>query len=233
MVGANADDAILMGFGRGNLFDRDDIAAVLLVSRHALGKAASAMGSGPGDHIRQQDREGLVADDFARAPDGVAEAERRLLAGEAGRAGGGKIGHQRRIFGLFAPPCERVFEFISRVEVILDHRLVAAGHENEMLNPRFARLIDHVLKNWPVDDRQHLLWESPWSQAETACRDRRRAARLCGWVCPWRPDSSVDGRVKGGEPSEILITDYQFRPGRSTRLFSAEFVLGQSKRGRV
>jgi hypothetical protein len=45
------------------------------------------MGSGPGDHIREQDSEGLVADDFARAPDGVAEAKRRLLAGEAGRAG--------------------------------------------------------------------------------------------------------------------------------------------------
>ena len=117
------------------------------------------MGSGPGDHIREQDREGLVADDFARAPDGMAEAERRLLAGEAGRAGSWKIGHQRRIFSLFAPPGERIFEFIGRVEVILDHRLVAAGHENEMLNPRFARLIDHMLKNRPVDDGQHLLWD--------------------------------------------------------------------------
>ena len=114
------------------------------------------MRSGPGDHIRQQDREGLVADDFARAPDGVAEAERRLLAGEAGRAGGGKIGHERRIFGLFATPGERILEFVSRVEVILDHRLVAAGHKNEMLNPSFARLVDDVLKNRPVDHGQHL-----------------------------------------------------------------------------
>ena len=81
MVGADSDNAILMGLGRGDLFDRDDIAAVLLIGRHALGKAASAMGSGPGDHIRQQDREGLGADDFARAPDGVAEAELRAPAG--------------------------------------------------------------------------------------------------------------------------------------------------------
>ena len=101
MVGANPDNAILMGFGRRNLFNRDNIAAMLLVSRHALGKAAPAMGSGPRDHIRQQDREGLAADDFARAPDRVAEAERRLLAGEAGRAGGGKIGHERVVFGFF------------------------------------------------------------------------------------------------------------------------------------
>ena len=46
MVSADSDNAILMGFGRRNLFDRDDIAAVLLVSRHALGEAASAMRSG-------------------------------------------------------------------------------------------------------------------------------------------------------------------------------------------
>ncbi len=157
MVRADSDDAILMSFGGWNLFDRNDIPAVLLVSRHALRKAASAMGSGAGDHIRQQDREGLVADDFARAPDGVAEAERRLLAGEAGRARSREIGHQRRIFGLLASLCERVLEFIGRVEVILDHRLVAAGDENEMLNPRFARFINDMLKNRPVNDRQHLL----------------------------------------------------------------------------
>ena len=113
MVGANADNAILMGFGRGNLFNRDNIAAMLLVSRHALGEAASAMRPGPGDHIRQQDREGLVADDFARAPDGVAEAERRLLAGEAGRAGGGKISHERVVFGFFTTSLQCVFEFVG------------------------------------------------------------------------------------------------------------------------
>src|SRR3984957_18205633 len=159
MVGANADNAILMGFGRGNLFNRDNIAAMLLVSRHALGKAASAMGSRPGDHIRQQDREGLAADDFARAPDGVAEAEGRLLAGEAGRAGGGKIGHERVVFGFFPASLERVFELVGIVEMILDDAFVAAGHEDKMLDSRLARFIHHVLKNRPVDDGQHLLWD--------------------------------------------------------------------------
>ena len=42
MVRADADDAILMGFCRRNLFDRDDIAAVLLIGRDALGEAAAA-----------------------------------------------------------------------------------------------------------------------------------------------------------------------------------------------
>ncbi len=146
-----------MGFGRRNLFDRDDIAAVLLVGRDALGKAAAALGSGPRDHIRQQDREGLLADDFARAPDGVAEAERRLLAGEAGRAGRREVGHERVIFGLFPAPFEGVLELVGRVEMILDHAFVAAGDEDEMLDPRLARFVHHVLENRPVDDGQHLL----------------------------------------------------------------------------
>ena len=38
------------------------------------------------DHVGQQQRERLVADEVARAPDRMAEAERRLLAGEAGLA---------------------------------------------------------------------------------------------------------------------------------------------------
>ena len=43
------------------------------------------------------------------------------------------------------------------VEMVLDDRLVAAGDEDEMLDARLARLIDHVLDQRPIDDRQHLL----------------------------------------------------------------------------
>ena len=46
-------------------------------------------------HVRQQQRERLVADQFARAPHRVAKPERLLLAGEAGRAGDRQIlGHE-------------------------------------------------------------------------------------------------------------------------------------------
>jgi hypothetical protein len=41
------------------------------------------------------------------------------------------------------------------------------------------------------------------------------------------------GEGEGGEPSEILITDYQFRLSDSTRLISAEFVENQSTRGLI
>src|ERR1700722_6552848 len=170
MVGADPDNSVLMGFGGRNLFDRDDVAAVPFICRDALGKAAPAARSASGDHVREQDRERFRTHEFARAPDGVPEAERRLLAGEAGRAGGGKIGHQRGVFALFAAPLEGVFEFIGRVEMIFDDAFVPAGHEDEMLDTRLARFVDDVLKNRPVDESQHLFgdrlgrWKEPGAE---------------------------------------------------------------------
>ena len=68
-----------------HLLDRDDVAAVPLVGRDHLLHGAAAQ------HVGQEHREGLVADDLAGAPDRVAEAERRLLAGEARLAGGRQV----------------------------------------------------------------------------------------------------------------------------------------------
>ena len=41
--------------------------------------------------------------------------------------------------------------------MVLDDALVASGDENELLDARLARLVDHVLEDRPIDDRQHLL----------------------------------------------------------------------------
>ena len=57
--------------------------------------------------IRQHHRERLVADDVARAPDRVAEAERRLLAGETGGAGFGLVARQNVLLGLLAARGQR------------------------------------------------------------------------------------------------------------------------------
>ena len=60
--------------------DRDDVAAGLAIGLDHLREAA---GTGTHDHVGEEHGEGLVADQLARAPHGVAEAERLLLAGEA------------------------------------------------------------------------------------------------------------------------------------------------------
>jgi hypothetical protein len=46
---------------------------------------------------------------------------------------------------------------ISDVEMILDRALAAPGDEDHLLDPRLQRLIDRILDQRPVDDRQHLL----------------------------------------------------------------------------
>ena len=87
----------------------------------------------------------MLADQFARAPYRMAEAERGLLAGETGGACAGQVVRQVAQVAMFAALAQRHFEFELPVEMILNHRLVAAGHKDEMLDPRLARLIDHVL----------------------------------------------------------------------------------------
>ncbi len=41
--------------------------------------------------------------------------------------------------------------------MVFDHRLVAAGDENEMFDSRFPRLLDAMLEHRPVDYGQHFL----------------------------------------------------------------------------
>ena len=52
---------------------------------------------------------------------------------------------------------EGVFELELPVEMVFDDALVAAGDEDEMLDAGFPRLVDRILDQRPVDDRQHLL----------------------------------------------------------------------------
>ena len=72
-------------------------------------------------HVGQEQREGLVADDVARAPDRVAEAERGLLAGEAGLAGPRQVAGERLKLRRLAALLEGAVEFVGDVEVVLDH----------------------------------------------------------------------------------------------------------------
>ena len=62
-----------------------------------------------------------------------------------------------REFALLAALGQRQLEFELAVEMVLDHALVAAGDEDEMLDAGLARLVDDVLDQRPVDHRQHLL----------------------------------------------------------------------------
>jgi hypothetical protein len=104
-------------------------------------------------HVGQQKRERLISYDIARAPDCVTESQRRLLSRKARAPGGRQLPCKRfELFGLSARS-ERLVEFKSDIEVILDNPLIAPGNENEMLDAGCARLINHVLNHRPVDNR--------------------------------------------------------------------------------
>jgi hypothetical protein len=130
------------------------IAAVLVVGLDHLGETRLVAIV---EHVGQQERERLVADNVARAPYGVTESERRLLARKAGAARlRQRLGEHCELVRL-AALAERRLELRLPVEMILDRTLVAAGHEDEMLDPRRTRLVDHVLDDGAVDHGQHLL----------------------------------------------------------------------------
>ena len=114
---ALADDAVFVRLGRVAFLHRDDVAAGLLVELDHLLHAALLRLH---DHVGQQQRERLVADQVARAPDGVAEAERHLLAGEAGLPGPRLQPLQMRQLLVLAALRQRVVELELDVEMVFD-----------------------------------------------------------------------------------------------------------------
>ena len=126
----------------------------------------------------KQQRERLVADQFARAPDGMAKAERHLLAGEAGLARPRLQPLQAGQLVVLAALRQRVVELELDVEMVFDDRLVAAGDEDEMLDAGLARLVDDILDDRPVDDRQHLLGDGLGGGQEPRAKTGDRKYRL-------------------------------------------------------
>ena len=156
---ADADDAVLIDAFHRHFLDGDDVGALAELGRgvdHLRQAAALVLHQ----HVGQKERERLVADQFARTPHRVAQAERLLLAGEAGRARLGQIVAQHVERGLLLALEERDFQLELAVEMILDDALVASGDEDEMLDASLTGLVDHDLDERPVDHRQHLLGHS-------------------------------------------------------------------------
>ncbi len=143
-----------MGVGSGHGLDADDVAADLGVD---LGQLLQGAGLRIHDDVGQDDGEGLVADDVAGAPNGVAQALGLHLAGEAHLAGLGQLGvHDLQDLGL-ALGQELGLKLDLVVEIILDRLFGAAGDEDDVLDPRLARLFHDVGEDRSVDDVQQLL----------------------------------------------------------------------------
>src|SRR5690606_24537352 len=164
---ALADDAVFMRLVRIAFLHGDDIAAGLFVKLDHFLQAALL---GLHDHIRQQKSKRLVADKLARAPDRMAKTKRHLLAGEAGRARLRLDILKMLQFRRLAALGERGIKLYLRIEIVFDDCLVASGDENQMFDTSFARLIDYILDDGLVDDRQHFFRDRFGGGQETGAK---------------------------------------------------------------
>src|SRR5215472_4382906 len=101
-------------------------------------------------HVGEEQRERLVADDLAGAPNGVAKPQGLLLAREARLPGAGQLVLEQVELLALAALVQGRLELELLVEMILDHPLVAAGDEDEVLDAGIARLVDGMLDDRPV-----------------------------------------------------------------------------------
>ena len=85
----------------------------------------------------------------------MAQAQRLLLAHIGAVAGAKPRGFQHR--ERLAALGHRLFQLERDVEMVLDRALAAPGDEDHLLDPRLARLIDRILDQRTIDDRQHFL----------------------------------------------------------------------------
>jgi hypothetical protein len=199
------DHAVAMDVLLGHLHHRHDRAVGLVVGVDQLADA----GPVADDHVVAEDHgERLVADDLLRDEDGVAQAELLLLADV------GDLGEIRDVPDLaehldVALLLEEMLQLVGGVEVILDRPLLARGDDDHLLDAGGDGLLDGVLDDGLVDERQHLLGlglrgrEEPGPQpaaGKTAFRTRIEPRVRAGWNGRPRIPSAPLRAVEGGSP---------------------------------
>ena len=133
--------------------------------------------------VGQKNRDRLVADQATRAPHGVAQAKRLLLAniGDLTRLQH-HVGHGPQ-FCLFATSVQDFGQLAAVVEMVLDRGLAPSGDEYELLDPGLPRLFDRVLDQRLVDDGQHFLGHGLGRRQEpgTQATDRKDGSARRTW----------------------------------------------------
>ena len=170
------DDAVLMDLLARHALHGEDRRPVSTAHVEQLAHAGRRRAAD--DVVAQEDGEGLVTDQRARAEDGVTEPERLALAHVRDR---GELGDGLDLGQLFrlAPVVQVVLELEGGVEVILDRPLAAAGHDDDFRETRGDRLLDDVLDHRLVDEGKHLfrlrLGRGKEASSEPSGREHRLA----------------------------------------------------------
>ena len=145
---------------------------------------------------------GSSSDEVPRLEDRVPEAERGLLPDVGDRDQVRDLAHLAEQV-VFAPLLEHPLELEGSVEVVLDRVLAAAGDDDDPLDPGGAGLLDDVLDQRPVDQRQHLLGLRLGGRQESGAEARGGE------------DGDADGGHGGESYSiELDVSGFKFREGR-------------------
>jgi len=185
---ARIDHAIAGRLLHGDFQRADQIAADLFIGVDHLLHATIARRA-LHEFVGQQDGERFVTDNVARAPDGMAKAQRFLLTQEHRIARREPRSFQRgQILAAFAL---QGFAFEGHVEIIFDRALAAPGDEDHLLDPGLARFIHGILEQRAVDHRQqflgHRLGRGQKARAQSRDRKNSFANRLVQVGLPLTP----------------------------------------------
>src|SRR5205085_1438910 len=115
----------------------------------------------------------LALHKISRLEDGVSEAERLTLA-DVRDAGELRDGARLPDQPLLAALAQHVLQFERDVEVVLDGGLTAPGDDDDRLDAGQNRLLDDVLDERLINERQHLLRRRLRRRQEARAQARRR-----------------------------------------------------------
>ena len=175
------DNAVAGSLVVRHVLDRDHARTAGLVEiGHLLQRALATV---PDQVIRQQHGERLVADHCPGAQHRMAQAQRFGLGHEhRTHALGQHVADHFQLF-LLAGALELLLQLVSLVEIVRDRVLVAVGDEHQGVAPGLDRLIDGVLDQRAIDDRQHLLGNGLGGRQEArteTCDRKNRLANASG-----------------------------------------------------
>ena len=126
-----------------------------------------------GDH-----RDRLAVDHVARTPDRVAQAERLLLADIGDLTGIEQHVLERVELRLLIARHQGVAQLVAVIEVVLNGGFSTAGDEDELLNSGGTRLLDRILDERFVDNRQHFLGQRLGGRQKPGAEAADRKNRL-------------------------------------------------------
>ena len=151
IITARGDDAIGVGLIRCHIHDRNHIAAII-----GLGHFRDAT-LAEDQIISQQNGHRVIADEMARAPDGVTQPGRLLLSDILHSPGTmhHRLDKAQRV--ALALGLQGGLKLKGVIKVILDGGLVAPGDEDELLNTGRCGFLNRILDQRLVDHRQHFL----------------------------------------------------------------------------